>query len=288
MISIVTASPPPAEREPFRGDTALVLFGLRGLEVTAPVKNIAQYAAIHIVYGFGVLRRSLAASAGARGSDGMGAGPEKPGLTLTLVKGSRTGGDERNLGSRVSEIDWSILMARGQSGDSEAYIRLLTEISPYVRTLAARRGLDASEIEDALQDVLLTVHAIRQTYDPMRPFGPWLTAIADRRLVDRLRRTGRRRARESPLMPEHETFPDGAANIDEEISGQRALRAAVEKLPERQRQAIKLLKIREMSLKEAAMVSGMSIAALKVATHRALGSLRKMLSDRGQTRDRDS
>jgi RNA polymerase sigma-70 factor (ECF subfamily) len=85
----------------------------------------------------------------------MSAGPGKPRLPLTLIKGSRTKGDERSLGSRVSEIDWSILMARAQPGDSDAYVRLLTEISPYVRTLASRRGLDQNEIEDALQDVLL-------------------------------------------------------------------------------------------------------------------------------------
>ena len=46
-------------------------------------------------------------------------------------------------------------------------------------------------MEDAVQDVLMTVHSIRQTYDPNRPFGPWLVTIAHRRVVDRLRRTTR-------------------------------------------------------------------------------------------------
>ena len=54
-----------------------------------------------------------------------------------------------------------------------------------------------------------------------------------------------------------------------------ALRAAVAGLPSGQRRAIKLLKLEEMSLKEAAAASGMSIAALKVATHRAVGTLRE-------------
>ena len=53
--------------------------------------------------------------------------------------------------------------------------------------------------------------------------------------------------------------------------------------PPGQRQAIKLLKLDEMSLKEAAIASGMSIAALKVATHRALATLRKALADRGRS-----
>jgi RNA polymerase sigma-70 factor (ECF subfamily) len=49
-------------------------------------------------------------------------------------------------------------------------------------------------------------------------------------------------------------------------------------LPTGQSQAIQLLKLKEMSLKEAAVLSGSSVAALKVATHRALHGLRKMLS----------
>jgi len=43
-----------------------------------------------------------------------------------------------------------------------------------------------------------------------------------------------------------------------------------------------LLKLKEMSLKEAAVASGMSITSLKVNTHRALKSLRKMLVDRSE------
>ena len=47
-----------------------------------------------------------------------------------------------------------------------------------MRTLAGHRHRDLSDAEDAVQDILLTVHAVRYTYDPTRPFGPWLVAIA--------------------------------------------------------------------------------------------------------------
>jgi RNA polymerase sigma-70 factor (ECF subfamily) len=80
------------------------------------------------------------------------------------------------------------------------------------------------------------------------------------------------------LTAEHETLPTDQANIVDEMSDRRELHEAVERLPASQREAIRLLKLKEMSLKEAAEVTGMSITALKVATHRALNSLRKMLS----------
>ena len=175
------------------------------------------------------------------------------------------------------ELDWSIYMARAQGGDRDAYRRLLEEITPYLRSLAARRIQNRGDVEDAVQDALLTVHAVRHTYDPTRPFGPWLVAIANRRITDGLRRRGRAGSREMPLDADHETFAAPEANYHEAASEGRALREAVESLPPGQREAIRLLKLNDMSLKEAAAASGMSVAALKVATHRALKNLRKML-----------
>jgi len=179
------------------------------------------------------------------------------------------------------DVDWSILMARAQEGDRAAYHRLLQEIAPYLRSLAARRHRDHSDVEDVVQDVLLTVHSIRQTYDPTRPFAPWLVAIANRRFIDRLRRQGRRRDREIPLTAEHETFCEPQANL-EESPDRRELEGAINDLPPAQQRAVRLLKLKEMSLKEAATVSGMTIASLKVNVHRALKNLRKMLVDRSE------
>ena len=201
---------------------------------------------------------------------------------LTLIKDDHQGGAGQT--HSVRELDWSILMARAQDGDRGAYRRLLEEITPFLRSLAARRHRDLSDVEDAVQDVLLTLHAIRDTYDPARPFGPWLVAIANHRLIDRLRRQGRLRSRETALMPEHETFSAGQPNLCEKSLDRRELREAVEKLPAGQRQAVRLLKLEERSLKEAAAISGMSIGSLKVATHRALKSLRKILAKGGAQR----
>jgi len=185
-------------------------------------------------------------------------------------------GDQRNT---PRTRDWSGLMVRAQDGDRHAYRALLEDITPYLRALAARCFKAPGDIEDAVQDVLLTVHAVRHTYDPRRPFGPWLVAIANRRIIDRLRRQLRNRSREIEFTAEHETFSLRPANLrfDETSADEAALHAAIEHLPPDQRQAIRLLKLKEMSLKEAALASGRSVSALKVATHRAIKSLRKIL-----------
>jgi len=182
------------------------------------------------------------------------------------------------------ELDWTIFMARAQSGDRDAYRRLLESVTPYLRSLAARSFHGRADIEDAVQDVLLSLHTLRHTYDPARPFGPWLTAIANRRIVDCMRRHGRTRGRETSLEAEHETFAAPGANLQEQASDGRVLREAVDELPPGQRDAIRLLKLGGLSLKEAAAASGMSVAALKVATHRGLKNLRKLIGNpKGKT-----
>lgn len=181
--------------------------------------------------------------------------------------------------SRGRRVDWSMLMAYAQAGDQEAYRRLLREIAPYVRSLVVKSQRASADIEDTVQDVLLTVHAVRHTYDPARPFGPWLVAIAKRRITDRMRRQGRTTARETPLADDDETFAAPETNYDERAATEHALHTAIERLPQRQRDAIRLLKLQQMSLRQAAQTTGMSVAALKVATHRAMKSLRRMFNE---------
>jgi RNA polymerase sigma-70 factor (ECF subfamily) len=173
------------------------------------------------------------------------------------------------------------LMRAAQSGDAASYTQLLEEITPRLRRVARRyqgsRGSD--EIEDLVQDVLLAVHVVRATYDPSRPFLPWLLAIARNRLVDGARRHARRAAHEVVVDDLDVTFSDESANTSEQpFSDQDVLRAAIETLPPGQRKAIEMLKLRDMSLKDAAAASGTSVGALKVATHRAMQALRKALA----------
>ncbi|WP_035037267.1 sigma-70 family RNA polymerase sigma factor [Caulobacter sp. AP07] len=184
--------------------------------------------------------------------------------------------DRTDTGAR--DIDWTILMARAQDGDKAAYLRLLREITPYLRSRARRWHKDAWDIEDTVQDILLTLHAIRRTYDPSRPFGPWLVGIADRRAIDRLRRLGRTTRRETELDMEHEAL---AAPPETDVVLDRGrLEEAIGNLPPVQQKAVNLLKLGEMSLKDASLETGLSVASLKMATHRALQSLRAMLADR--------
>ena len=173
------------------------------------------------------------------------------------------------------------LMKAAQAGDTAAYAALLRAVMPAIRgTVRRARGfLGAAEVEDLVQDVLLSLHAVRATYDSTRPFMPWLMAITHNRLADGARRYARRAAHEVQVEELPVTFAEDTTNRESGSYGDpEALRQAIQKLPAGQRIAVEMLKLKELSLKEAATISGMSVGALKVAVHRAMTSLGKSLT----------
>ncbi len=194
---------------------------------------------------------------------------EKPGLAVAAP-------DDRD----ARDLRWSRLMAAVQAGDRRAYEDLLRECLPLLRQICRARLRDATEAEDAVQDTLLTIHRARASYDASRPFRPWLVAITERRALDRIRARGRRLGREAALdLAAELPAPEGSA--DAALDANRAavkLRDAVQELPESQRTALGLTKLQDLSLQEASARSGMSVGAIKVATHRAMQTLRRRLT----------
>jgi RNA polymerase sigma-70 factor (ECF subfamily) len=179
----------------------------------------------------------------------------------------------------TEEHEWSRLMAAAQSGDRAAYERLLREVTPFVRARVRSFHRSPDRAEDVVQDVLLTVHRVRHTYDPGRPFAHWLAAITRRRSIDALRRVSRIGAAETSDEIAYATFADPRPKKEEERREAGAgLAGAIAGLTANQREAVELLKLNEMSLAEASRQSGKSIAALKVNLHRAIKALRARLA----------
>lgn len=172
------------------------------------------------------------------------------------------------------------LMQAAQCGDQDAYRTLLRLISHKLRGAVYCRApwLKREDVEDVVQDILLSVHQARASYDPARPFTPWLMTIARNRLADHARRYGRQTAGEHDHARHNETFPTHSTNNHADtVNDYLALRDAITELPAAQRQALKMLRLRQMSLTEAANVTGVSVAALKVSLHRATMRLRQIV-----------
>lgn len=177
-----------------------------------------------------------------------------------------------------ADASWEALLAAAQDGNGDAYRRFLRATLPFVRAIARRRCWGDDMTEDVVQDALLTVHRVRHTYEPGRPVKPWLAAIVTRRSIDATRRRGRIGGREVFDEAAYETFADPAANQGPDPDASRVLAAMTSGLSRGQQEALQLVKVKEMSLAEASIASGQSIASLKVNIHRAMKKLRLNLT----------
>ncbi len=158
----------------------------------------------------------------------------------------------------------------------------LTSILPFARAVARRRAVSDAAIDDIVQDALITIHRVRHTYQPGRPVKPWLAAIVTRRSIDALRRHGRVARREVSNPIAYETYADPRANKEEAADSAVTLARMTRELSPGQKEAIELVKLREMSLAEASAVSGQSVASLKVNIHRAIQKMRANLKAGGE------
>lgn len=132
-------------------------------------------------------------------------------------------------------------------------------------------------LDDLLQETLLSVHRSRHTYDPVRPIGPWLRAIAFNRLRD-FGRARRRRQDRDRIDLDWEQAMHPNTPTDALLPG--LLRAALESLSETQREVVWLLKFEGYSVAEIAGQTGRSAGAIKVTAHRAYRALRTLLGSR--------
>lgn len=174
----------------------------------------------------------------------------------------------------------SAAMQAAQAGDRDAYRDLLKACLPIVVSMVRAQGIRGASVDDVVQDVLLTVHRARATYDPTRPLLPWLRAISQRRAIDHIRRSSRHSQEVSNDFA-YEGWPDDAVAPDVALGTRQQMAhvvTAVADLPNGQRQAVEHLVLRGLSPAEAAVMTGRSAGALKVNLHRALKVLRTSLS----------
>ena len=152
------------------------------------------------------------------------------------------------------------LMCAAQAGDALAYRQLLGMAAPLLMRWF-RRKVAPADLDDLVQETLLAVHQRRASWDPARPFLPWLAAIARYRWVDRLRRA---RVRDADALFDDIAVESGEAALIGRLGCDRLLGM----LPGPQAAAIRAVKIEGLSVIEAAArLAGGSLGALAYNLH---------------------
>lgn len=179
----------------------------------------------------------------------------------------------------ADEAQLRALLLKGLAGDEAAHRAFLTEAAALLRAYFRNRLRGrAEDAEDLVQETLIALHTRRDSYDPAYPLTAWLYAIARYRLIDHLRRAKRRD--HAPL----DDFDIGDADPEFEASdARRDVGALLEQLPDKQRNAIRLVKLEEKSVREAASALGLSESDIKISIHRGLKTLMRLMGQEQAT-----
>jgi RNA polymerase sigma factor (sigma-70 family) len=171
-----------------------------------------------------------------------------------------------------SDDQWGQLMEAAQGGNGGAYNRLLNEMQPWLVRYYSRR-LPLHMVDDAAQDTLMAIHQKRHTYEPGRPFRPWLAGIARYKWIDRLRSLGR----QPTVCIDDELLEPSVEGHESAVTSAILLEELLLKLKPTQVSVIRLVKLQGYSIEDAAAKTGQSESLVKVNIHRGLAKLASMV-----------
>jgi RNA polymerase sigma factor (sigma-70 family) len=170
------------------------------------------------------------------------------------------------------------LVLRAQHGDARAFESLVRAQEEIAFRVAYLITGDAAEAEDAVQDGLIKAWRALGRFRIGSPLRPWLLRIVANEARNRRRSAGRRaqlalRAGRDPSSGGAAPPPDEAVVSADE---RRALLAALDGLPDRDRVVLGCRYLLELSEDETAAALGVRRGTVKSRTHRALERLREL------------
>jgi RNA polymerase sigma-70 factor, ECF subfamily len=179
----------------------------------------------------------------------------------------------------ADEAQLRALLLKGLAGDEAAHRAFLAEAAALLRGYFRNRLRSSPEdAEDLVQETLVALHTRRDSYDPAYPLTAWMYAIARYRLIDHLRRARHRNHAPIDGLDIGGDDPEYAAS-----DAKRDLNTLLDKLPDKQRTAIRLVKLEDKSVREAAALTGFSESDIKISIHRGLKTLMRLMAGAGAT-----
>jgi RNA polymerase sigma-70 factor (ECF subfamily) len=171
-------------------------------------------------------------------------------------------------------VELETLFRAGLAQDQRAYARFLHRITPILRRMAAPKCA-ACDVDDVVQEILISIHKVRHTYDGQRPVMPWLTSIAKFRIADHLRKHyTQRRDKTIDIQGLEEILPD----VTQSGADGESIDELLKDVPESQRRILTLMHVERFTAREVGVQMNMNESAVKVAAHRALKKIREKFS----------
>jgi RNA polymerase sigma factor (sigma-70 family) len=177
--------------------------------------------------------------------------------------------------------DDSALVDRAREGDVDAYAALLAAHRDAARRLAAVVG-GAGDADEVAQDAFVKAWYGLPSFRDGAAFRPWLLRIVVNEARNRRRAAGRRAGHElrfaaDRAMQAGETAPSPEAAVLVAES-RRSVQAALDALPDRQRDVVACRHLLGLSEQETAAVLGLAPGTVKSRTSRALRRMQRTLA----------
>jgi RNA polymerase sigma-70 factor (ECF subfamily) len=170
----------------------------------------------------------------------------------------------------------AMLAERAQAGDRSAYGDLVKRHMRSVFAIAYRMVRNQQDAEDIVQDAFIAALAAIQSFDITRPFAPWIARIVARKALNALEK---QRVRQSDALSAD--LSDGRATPYDDAARTQVstrVRAALLRLPPRQRAIVEMVELEGYSAVDAAQLLGISPATARWHLHEARGTLRTILA----------
>jgi len=169
---------------------------------------------------------------------------------------------------QATEAELRAWMTDGLDGDAAAHAALLRALVPLLHSFYRRRlrGAEA-DVEDLVQETLISVHTRRTSYDRERPFTAWLYAIARYRMIDHFRR----RKVNVPIEDVEAILV--AEGFEDTSSARMDVDNLLATLSPKQAQSIRDTHIEGLSVAEAAARAGIGESDVKISVHRGFKAL---------------
>ncbi len=166
------------------------------------------------------------------------------------------------------------LLRNANGGDTASYTRFLTGIAPLLRRMIAAR-IPTADVEDVVQEVLISIHKARHTYDGERPIMPWLASITHFRMTDYLRKHyATMRHHTTDIAEVQDILADMSLSVTESTASSESIEALLKDVPEKQKRILTMMHVEGFTARQVGQKLNMNESAVKVAAHRAMKKIR--------------
>lgn len=173
------------------------------------------------------------------------------------------------------------LIQQTLAGDTRAYGQLVTRYQDLVFTVAMRMLKVREEAEEVAQDSFIKAYESLEGYRGESKFSSWLYSIVYRKALDRIRKN--KRSQTTELL--ESITPDQAANVEHALAKleaserQQHIRTCIEQLPEQEAALVTFYYFEELSVKEIAAITDLTVDNIKVKLYRSRKKLFTLLKD---------